>query len=351
MQNLLSPLFAVSICFSATVLCILLLKPLAIRIGLVDTPGGRKQHQHATPLIGGIAMFLGILTAMTLLPISLQAYRGFVVACGLMVFVGVLDDFHELSPRGRLLAQVLALCIMIFWADIRLDNLGNLFGFGDINLGLWSIPVTLFGAATLINAINMLDGLDGLAGSVTLISLTTLMIFALTAGLMDHALILAVIISALVGFLLFNVHLPGRKQAHIFMGDAGSMLLGFILAWFTIDLSQQATHAGSPAIMLWVVGIPLIDLATVFIARLKQRRSPMSAGRDHIHHWLIELGVPQQLTVTLTLSAMMILAFVGYYSRQHALPDRLVFMGFILLYLVYAGLYFSFKKKNQIHAS
>ncbi len=322
------------VCFLTTAGCVFLLRPVATKIGLVDIPGGRHQHLKTTPLIGGIAMFLGILVAMTVLPLPLESYRSFVLAGGLLVFIGVLDDFHETPPWGRLLTQLLALSIMIFWADIRLDNLGNLFGLGDIHTGIWAIPVTLFGAATLINAVNFIDGLDGLAGGCILISLLTLMVLALTAGHTVEGSILAIICSALLAFLCFNLRLPGRKHASIFMGDAGSMLLGFILAWFTISLSQGPNPAASPAVMLWIAGIPLINMATVFIYRLSKKRSPMDPGNDHMHHVLQRVGLRKSMVVLAMLLASAVMAITAYLACLYNMPSATVFFLFIIVFLI-----------------
>lgn len=112
-------LFSASIAFFVTLLCIFLLKPLALRLGLVDVPNDRKHHQYHTPLIGGLAMFMGFLAALLTLPISLQHYRSFIAGSALLVFVGLLDDFHELSPRSRFFAQIFALLLMYFWGARR----------------------------------------------------------------------------------------------------------------------------------------------------------------------------------------------------------------------------------------
>jgi undecaprenyl-phosphate alpha-N-acetylglucosaminyl 1-phosphatetransferase len=337
----------VVVCFLTTVACVWLLRPVAIKIGLVDMPGGRRIHAQTTPLVGGIAMFLGILVGMTLLPLPLQSYRSFVLAAGLLVFIGVLDDFHETPPWGRLTAQIFALLIMIFWAGIRLENLGNLLGMGDIHIRWWSIPITLFGAAALINAVNFIDGLDGLAGGCVLISLLALMVLALVGGMVVEAAILAVVCSAIIAFLCFNLRIPGRKHASIFMGDAGSMLLGLILAWFTIALSQGPQPAASPAVMLWVAGVPLINLASVFILRVSQKRSPMHPGNDHVHHFLHKLGLRKNLSVLVLLLSSLFFASLAIVFELLKIPQSMVFWCFCVLFLFYLIAHFLFFKREN----
>src|SRR5262245_59089903 len=144
--------------FIITIGCISLLRPLAVRINLVDAPHGRKQHEGHVPLIGGIAMFLGVLFALLTLSISLQPLRGFIAGCALLVFIGVLDDFHELSARARLVAQAAAGLIMVLWGKVALHSLGNLLFLGDIHLGWFSLPITVLAVIGIINAVNMTDG-------------------------------------------------------------------------------------------------------------------------------------------------------------------------------------------------
>jgi len=330
--------------FALTFLCILLLKPVAYKIQLLDVPGGRKQHLLPTPVIGGIAMLLGAFAALLLLPISLLPFRGLIFGSALLVFVGVLDDIHELSPRGRLIAQLIVLCVMIFWSNIQLHHLGNLTGNSPIILGWFAIPLTLFGAASLINAVNMLDGLDGLSGSIVLIALTSLAFIAYFSGYNPPLLVMGVFIAALVAYLYFNFPLPGRAQAVCFMGDAGSMLLGFVLAWFTISLSQLPNTLAGPAIMLWVAGIPLLDLATVFIKRLLDKRSPFDAGRDHIHHVLQDWGFSPRMSLLLIILAMLACNAVAWGMIIYQVADVWALIGFLILF----ALYFFIHPKRQV---
>lgn len=321
--------------FAMTYACVLLLKPIAQKIQLVDIPGGRKQHAQATPLIGGLAMLLGFVMALLLLPESLLPFRGLIFGSALLVFVGVLDDFHEISPRGRLVAQGIALCVMIFMSNVQLGNLGNLFGHGAIHLGWFTIPFTLFGAASLINAINMIDGQDGLSGGIVTISLTSLMLIAFFSGYSSQGMILAVFIPALIAYLCFNFPLPWRPHASIFMGDAGSMLMGFVLAWFTISLSQQDNTLAGPVHMLWVAAIPLLDLATVFIKRIRSKRSPFDAGPDHIYNVLQARGLSKTATLFVILGMTLITNIAVGLMIMFQVPEVWVLGGFLGMFFIY----------------
>ena len=160
--------------FITTLLAIFFLRPLALRLGLTDQPGGRKLHEGIIPLTGGIGLCLGFMIGAITLPYSLGHYRALFVAALLMVLTGLLDDFKELSPRARLGAQLLACLIITLFGGVTLQSLGELVFTGNISLGLLALPVTWFGAMSLINSVNMMDGIDGLAGGISLFSFSAM---------------------------------------------------------------------------------------------------------------------------------------------------------------------------------
>ncbi len=316
-----------------TIVALFLLKSFSTQMGLLDFPGGRKEHETATPLVGGIAIYLGLITGSLFLPYIPYTM---LAASLLVVMLGVWDDRYDISPLIRLFIQLLALCMMVFAGKVALKHFGPLFGKGALHLGVWSVPLTLFGAATLINAMNMIDGLDGLAGSLALLTSLSLTGIAWASGLPSQSLILAMISTALLVFLCFNFPLwPGRK-ASVFLGDAGSTLIGFILAWFTIDLSQQSATIAPPAVMLWVVAVPIMDLAVVFLKRLKQGRSPFKPGKEHIQDVLMRQGLSrfQSLWVILGMGATGQIVAWGMMLRQ--VPDSVVLGSFLITFGVYA---------------
>lgn len=337
---------AIIVSFLVTIFSIALLKPVAYKIGLIDIPGGRKQHTGSIPLIGGVAMLIGSFAGLLLLPISLQPFRGLIFGSALLVFVGVLDDIHEISPRGRLIAQIFALCVMIFWSKIQLYHLGDLAGKGHVTLGWFAIPLTLFGAASLINAVNMLDGLDGLSGSIVTIALASLAGVAYFSGYPSQAIVLCVFMAPIMGYLCFNFPIPGRAQAQCFMGDAGSMFLGFLLAWFTISLSQKTHTLAGPEIMLWITAVPLLDLATVFIKRIANKRSPLHAGRDHIHHYLIDKGFSKRQSVLIIIGAMLACNAAAWAMIYYQVPDVWVLIGFLGMFVLYSVMRLKTPSKN-----
>lgn len=337
--------FPCLIAFIATIAGIWLLRPLAIRLGLVDSPEGRKQHEGHIPLIGGVAMFLGFLFALLTLPVSLINYRGFIAGCALLVFIGVLDDFHELSARARLVAQIVAALFMTAWAGVNIQHLGSLLFYHDILLNNWAIPFTIFAVVGLINSINMIDGLNGLAGGVSLIAFGFLIYLAHHAGLSVAVQILVLLFAATLAFLIFNFPIPGRVNALLFMGDAGSMLLGFGLAWFLVSLSQGAQAAASPVTMLWIMLLPLFDTMAVMMRRLRKRTSLFTSDREHLHHLLQCQGF-SNMQVTLMLCVMSFIAgLIGVLGNHFHIADGVMFSGFVVAFIVYLGMLQWLRKK------
>ncbi len=328
-------LFSAFIAFLITLFCILLLKPLALRLSLVDAPNSRKHHQGDIPLIGGLAMFIGFLAGLLTLPISLQHFRSFIAGSALLVFVGLLDDFHELSPKSRFLSQILALLLMFFWGGIKLTHLGNLFFYREIGLSIYSLPVTVFAGLGVINAINMTDGIDGLAGILVLTELILLICCALISNQIIAVYILLLIISAILAFLCLNFSLPGRVHAHVFMGDAGSMFLGFSLVWFLIELSQAGSHAITPVTMLWIMSLPLFDTTAVMLYRVSKKKSIFSSDRQHLHHLLTGLNLSAAQISLILGSINLVLGTIGLLTYYQQLAEGILFIGFLMLFVLY----------------
>ncbi len=322
--------------FCITIFCIVLLRPLALRLGLIDTPDIRKHHQGNIPLIGGLAMLMGLLVGLLTLPISLQQYRSFIAGSALLVFVGLLDDFRELSPKSRFFAQIAAVLLMLFWGKVYITHFGNLIFFKDIYLGYYtSLLVTLIAGLGIINAINMIDGVDGLAGTLVLVELTLLICCAIIIQHFAAATILLLLAASVLGFLWFNFPFPGRIHAQIFMGDAGSMLLGFSLVWFLIELSQSNFQPITPVTMLWIMSMPLFDATAVMLYRLIKGQSVIFSDRQHGHHLLLALKFsPLQINILLG-STNFVLGLVGLCAFYYQFNESIMFISFLILFIFY----------------
>lgn len=322
--------------FCITIFCVLLLRPLALRLELIDTPNIRKQHQGNIPLIGGLAMLMGLLVGLLTLPISLQNYRSFIAGSALLVFVGLLDDFRELSPKSRFFAQIAAVLLMIFWGKVIITHFGNLIFFKDIYLGHYtSLIVTLIAGLGIINAINMIDGVDGLAGTLVLVELSLLICCAIVTQHFSAATILMLLTACVLGFLWFNFPFPGRTHAKIFMGDAGSMLLGFGLIWFLIELSQNGSQTITPVTMLWIMAIPLFDATAVMLYRLIKGQSVIFSDRQHGHHVLLALNFsPLQINILFG-GTNFVLGLVGLCAFYYHFNESVMFISFLIVFSFY----------------
>jgi UDP-GlcNAc:undecaprenyl-phosphate GlcNAc-1-phosphate transferase len=268
-----------------------LLQPLATRLGLVDQPDGRKQHEQPTPMHGGLSILLVLVTTAAIFrDISSSSAWAFYLGGGLLLLVGVVDDLRDISWKWRIGAQVLAALGMVYLGGVSVHQLSDVVGVQHFALGWLAIPVTVFVVVGVINALNMADGVDGLAAGQALVSLLLFSAFALYAGSYGTAERLLAVAGAVAGFLVWNLRRPGLARAEVFLGDAGSMLLGFIIAWSAVRLSQNPAHPVSPVLGPWTIALPLIDCVSLIIRRLRQGRSPFAADREHLHHLLLDAG-------------------------------------------------------------
>jgi UDP-GlcNAc:undecaprenyl-phosphate GlcNAc-1-phosphate transferase len=336
-----SPILATVLACGVTSVLIVILRPLAMTIGLVDVPDARKSHHGPIPLIGGLAIFVAVAAAclmpgVTGLSAAVPGMFSFLLAGVLLVGVGVVDDFVELSPVARFIAQAIATLAMIFGGRVVLSDLGGMTPSGaTLELGLLAVPFTIFTTVGVINALNMCDGMDGLSGTQSLVSLAG---FAIAQSLWGHAgdaALLTVLGGGVVGFLLFNMRLPGRSRAAIFLGDAGSMFLGFALTWFAISLSQGTDRVLQPASALWFIMVPIMDAVAMMLRRIVKGRSPFSPDREHLHHIFLLAGysVNQTVAIMALLSAAGVA--IGLASTWWQWPGLLVagaFLGVGLLY-------------------
>ena len=319
----------------ATLAFILMWIPPARRLGLIDVPNHRKPHSGEIPLVGG----LGILSAWVMSLLTLQLITpevGYLLgSVTLMLTVSVLDDIYQLSARFRLMVQIAVAMIMVFKGHLIINSLGNIFGLGVVHLGVAAIPFTLFSIVGVINAVNMLDGLDGLAGGMSLIAVMFFGYSAQRAGLGQDAEILFLLAAALVGFQAVNLRTPWRAKAKVFMGDAGSMSIGLILAWYAVRLSSPAHRAIEPVGALWVLALPVIDTVAVMSRRILKGRNPFSADQEHLHHIILRAGISVQNTVFLMLGLCIIVGIVGMQGTRLGLPSVVLAAIYVILLMLH----------------
>ena len=321
----------------STIIFIVVLFPYAIKTGLLDIPNNRrKHHTHPTPLTGGIAFYLA--TSLTLLFYDLELVHktAFISATTLLFLVGLADDYKGLGVKIRLIAQVAAALIMTEVADLKITDLGNLLGTGNINLGFFSSVFTVFAVVGGINAFNMIDGIDGLAGSLMLVSLATI---AVAARLSQNWMLYyycVIFIASVIAFLLFNLRIFGRKNAVIFLGDTGSTLFGFTICWLAIYASQGETKIITPTTVLWLMAIPLFDSISTMCQRMRKGLSPFSPDRRHLHHLLAIAGFNVNQKLLIIVISATLLSIVGLTGSFYlGIPESILFFIFLTVFALY----------------
>ena len=321
----------------ATAILIPLLERPALRAGLVDVPGGRKQHEGPVPLIGGIAMALAFgLCALVLAPGALGPFRFLFAGVAVLAFVGALDDMHDLSARTKFAIQTVVVVIAAL-AGNQVRVLGDLLGLGVIGTSWFAVPFTALAMMAFINGLNMIDGVDGLAGTNALVTTLWLAACAAVLGRETELKLLLLLAGALVGFLAFNLRAPWRKRARVFMGDAGSMAVGFALAWLAVALADPPGGGVPPIVIPWIIALPFFDLVATMARRIKHGKNPMAPGRDHIHHLLADLRFNETPIVVILGLASIVLGAVGFLEWRAEISSQTMFYGFLACLCAYIG--------------
>ena len=326
MLTLLPP---IAIAFLVTLVFMLALRPFAINHGLVDIPGGRKTHVGEVPIVGGVAMFIGMLIGLVMVGDKIVVALYLAVAAGLIVVIGLLDDRYGLSPIVRLCAQVTAVLIMVYGGGLVIQDIGNPIGLGEVDMGAAALIFTVLATLTVINGFNLVDGVDGLAGSLGFVALTAV---AIVGGPSASSTLIAAIFSAsIVAFLIFNFPMNANRRVHSFMGDSGSTLIGMVIVWTTISVSQGEERIASPVICLWFASISIYDLLTCTVRRLLKHRSPFRPGRDHFHHVLKSSGMGVRRVLGVLTGLQILYASIGLMGHYAGVADAVMFISWAIL--------------------
>ena len=279
-------------------------------------------------------MFCGFMFAVLVSHVPLTQYKPLFAGAAILVIIGVLDDFHELTARSRFAAQIIAYLLMTLWAGVVLKDLGPILTVEHFLLGDFAIPFTIFAAVGVANAFNMMDGLDGLSGTM---AVTTLGFFCLLKinHIDSNFHILLITLSVLLAFLLFNLSVSPNRTASVFMGDAGSLFIGFILAWFFVAETQKPLNSLAPTTALWIFAIPLFDTVAIMSRRVFRKRSPFKADREHLHHILLALGwSTPRIVLVISISAIT-LGVIGILGEKNNVPDYMMYYLFLATFSVY----------------
>lgn len=254
------------------------------------------------------------------------------VVAAFMVGLGALDDRFDLPPGVRLFAHLSASVALVYSTGYGVPGLGDLFGLGPIELERFSLPFTVVAIVALINAFNMLDGLDGLAGSAGLVALGGFTFVTSSAGVASPLLVAGSMFGAVAAFLVFNLPLQFNRPLRTFMGDAGSTLLGFVLAGLSLTLVQPTTLALSPVVILWFMPIPIFELFASTTRRLIRGMPPTQADSGHFHHVLVAAGFSVRAICGIYLLLSLSCAGIGVWADAKEISEAIMFGSFLAVF-------------------
>ncbi|MBH0029632.1 UDP-N-acetylglucosamine--undecaprenyl-phosphate N-acetylglucosaminephosphotransferase [Pseudoalteromonas sp. SWYJZ98] len=314
-----------------------LMRKVARQVGLVDKPSGRKVHTGNIPLVGGVAICITIVQYIYSHPGMINHANLFMCCIAGLTIVGALDDRYDLSVKIRMLIQTLISIAMIYFAQAELVSLGNILGFGDISLGYGYVGglITVLAVIGCINAFNMVDGIDGLLGGLSIVTFAAIGILLNMANEQSLSYLCLLLVVCMIPYIVMNLGLIGRERK-VFMGDAGSMMIGFTVIWLLIGASQTPGNPMiRPVTALWLIALPLMDMAAIMIRRVKQGKSPFKPDREHLHHICQRLGCSPTQTLILICSIASVFAGVGIIGEIFVIPEFLMFYFFIVIFVVY----------------
>lgn len=306
------------------------IKKLSTYIGAVDLPNNRRINSRPIPNIGGVAIYLGFVVTIILFMPFVRVLMGMLLGGSFILLIGLIDDLYEISPRTKLVGQVLAAVILILFG-IKIEFITNPFG-GMIYLGYWGIPFTILWIVGITNTVNLIDGLDGLAAGVSAIAALTLFFVGLQEGQVIAAIAAVSLAGSAMGFLRYNFN-----PAQIFMGDTGAMFLGYILAAVSVSGALKSAAAVTLVVPVLALGVPIFDTIFAIIRRIYNGKPIGEADHGHIHHRLLALGMTQRKAVTVVYGISILLGMLALIINGSTLHDAILLLVAVLIGLVYGA--------------
>lgn len=334
-MNLLNMSTDLALTFVFSLVFLFFARKAAKKVGLVDKPNYRKRHQGVIPLVGGISVFAGSCFAFFISDFYVPHFLLYLGCAGALVLVGALDDRFDISVKIRAIVQAGVATVMMVEAKLYLFSLGHILGPWELVLGPFGYVLTLFAVWAAINAFNMVDGIDGLLGGLSCVSFLAMGIILLFDGQTSLAMWCFIMIAAIVPYILLNLGLFGRRYK-VFMGDAGSTVIGFTIIWILLEASQGENHSITPVTALWLIAIPLMDMVAIMYRRLSKGMSPFSADRQHIHHLIMRAGFTSRQAFVLITFAAALLAAIGVLGESLSFtPEWVMLILFLLAFALY----------------
>ena len=302
---------------------------LAYKIGAVDKPNARKVHTKIMPRMGGLGIYLAyIIVVLATQKMNMQL-AGLLLGSTILVVLGIFDDMKDLNAKFKLLIQILAAVIVMAFG-VRIEFMTNVFGGGAIYLDILSLPITLLWIVGITNAINLIDGLDGLAGGIATIAALSMAVVGWIYGQYLMASMAIILAGATMGFLRYNFH-----PAKVFMGDTGSLFLGFNLSVLAIMGVAKSVTFISLAAPVLVLGVPIFDTFFAILRRKMNHKPIFAADKDHLHHRLLGMGFSHRKTVLIIYAISFFLALsailITYLSTAEAVAVVAIVLSIILI--------------------
>lgn len=321
--------WAFVIALIVTYICTPLVRTLAVKIGAIDAPDARKVHQVSIPRLGGLAIYIGYMVSLLYSVKDISSVKGLIIGSVILVAVGIWDDVKQIGPKTKLLGQIVAaLMLPIF------DNAIHFISIGDhmLYLEYLSIPLTVFWIVGFTNIVNLIDGLDGLAAGISLIACIAICIVTLQMGQVDLACITLALAGAACGFLRYNFN-----PAKIFMGDTGSMLLGYTMAAISVMGSVKTAATVGLVVPVIVLGLPILDTLFAIVRRRINGRPVFQPDKGHLHHRLLAMGLTQKQAVLLMYAITAVLGCVSIVAAKANFTIGLLLVVLILCACVWTA--------------
>ena len=339
-------LFALFTSFIITYFAVPKVISFAEKFRLSDVPAERAAHTRSIPTVGGIAIFSGIIFSL-LFWSNLENIQFILVSLVIVFFVGILDDLLGLTPYKKLMGQIIAILIMIYFGKIQIDNMHGVLGIQELP-DFTTTLFTVFVVIVITNGINLIDGVDGLACGVGLISSFCFGVVALIMSQLDMAIIAFSLTGSLLAFLKYNFH-----PARIFMGDTGSLLVGMTLSVLAINCIKYGLITETiglpnkgPLLAIVFLAIPLFDSLRVFIVRIREGRHPLYPGRGHIHHALLDLGIGHKRTALFLYLLSLLLILPSYFLLELNINTSISILAFVSYIMLIIPFYLPRQRKQ-----
>lgn len=310
----------VALCYAL----LLSIRKLSPRLGLCDCAASEERKLHAgyPAQVGGIAIFLALLTGTALFsPGSLPPTTSLFVSMGLLVLIGAIDDSRHIPALKKLLLQCAVICLLVLIFDVRIITLGQIGGIDLILPNFISYSLSIICFLAFINAFNLVDGMDGLSGGIAMINVLFFLFLDLHNGAAAYVFPLTGLALCLGCFLTMNMRSPWRRKALVFLGDAGSLSIGLALAWFGITFSQGENAVISPALVPWLLAYPVFDMTAVIINRLLHKTPVLRADNMHLHFLVQQTGLSVHKSCLFLLGLSLLYSLTGLAAWKSGLTD------------------------------